>query len=863
MVVFVSLFQWQTCRAAIDPEIISGRLVDDSTGEPIHIFAVQTSTPTSANPGDVSWNHYMMGDAQNPGRFSAPSPTSNKLVRILSVGYAPQILTVQSNLPVSGLEIRLKRDDGLGGVVMDDAGRPVAGARVLLATIDRVILKDGRFEYGPFGGASTYTDGGGRFSFRGVGGTTERIVVVSPDGHLIWPAIQSEPGQELKVVLPKSGTLILHYDIPEDAAKGNPEIYLQAQQKEMKLWTNVGFGLTLSVANGSELVVSNLTPGTYMFRRWKSTADGQHGVESEAQTVEVHAGDVQRIEMVRTNGHSIRGRVTGPEAALRSGGYIYVKSAESTGLPWPQRSRNEQNEYNYRSFDVSQFGPDGSFQTGMLEPGSYTIFADVYPPKDPSMGMSYRNEAPDYVAVAKVTVTNEAVPPLNLNLSQAQYVNIDGRGVDDMTDMAIPDFMVETGKINPDNGEFIWGGGFEGTAQGAGVPEGRFSLWNMRPGEAVRLLANGYVPQTFSRDEIIASRHTANLQVRMKRGRELSGIVLDYAGRPVTGAAVYLAPLELGYARFGWVMGSGTGDSMLKYYAHTFATTDAAGHFAFQGVGPNPTRVIVVSADGQMVHPVEVSGPGQNLNIRLPQPATLIIHYDIPGDLAEADFKLTLHSNEMKIPLWKYVGLHTTAQVTNGGQTVLSNLNAGTYDLSRPRMGGPIPEGYSYSILQGDPATSLESDYHKIILEQGRTQEIRFARSIGQRIQGKVTGLESITNLYGAFLYVGLAATNGNPWDFKSKMEAYYDAVKLDKDGSFQTALLEPGSYMLVAAAYRWREVSKPTYADDEPQYGGILRMAPLRLEFVATANLTVTSNTPSPLVKMEFHPWADSLKSP
>jgi hypothetical protein len=41
---------------------------------------------------------------------------------------------------------------------------------------------------------------------------------------------------------------------------------------------------------------------------------------------------------------------------------------------------------------------------------------------------------------------------------------------------------------------------------------------------------------------------------------------------------------EFKYARFGWVMGSGSGETMSKYYAHTFGTTDAAGHFAFQGV---------------------------------------------------------------------------------------------------------------------------------------------------------------------------------------------------------------------------------------------------------------------------------------
>lgn len=84
--------------------------------------------------------------------------------------------------------------------------------------------------------------------------------------------------------------------------------------------------------------------------------------------------------------------------------------------------------------------------------------------------------------------------------------------------------------------------------------------------------------------------------------------------------------------------------------------------------------MIVVSDDGQTVHPVAVSGPGQDLKITLPQPATLVVHYDIPGDVAQADFNLTLHSNEMEMPLWKYATVKATARVTNGGQMVLSNL---------------------------------------------------------------------------------------------------------------------------------------------------------------------------------------------
>lgn len=62
----------------------------------------------------------------------------------------------------------------------------------------------------------------------------------------------------------------------------------------------------------------------------------------------------------------------------------------------------------------------------------------------------------------------------------------------------------------------------------------------------MRFLANGYLPQTYTRSEVIASRQTANLQVRLKRGGELHGMVDDHSGRPVAGARVILAPTDIG-----------------------------------------------------------------------------------------------------------------------------------------------------------------------------------------------------------------------------------------------------------------------------------------------------------------------------
>jgi hypothetical protein len=819
---------------------ISGRVVDDATSQPIIDFVVQRGSTNFTSSGEIFWQHYMMGDPRTPGVWSGKMENQDQAVRILAPGYIPEILKIESftNGQNSGLEVRLKHGAVVQGVVLDADGQPVVGAKVYLATVQRVYLMDGKSEYGEFRGDSTTTDGAGRFALHGEGRTSQKVVIASADNQLVWPVVQSDPKQELTITLSKPGTLIVRYDIPGDTMEAKPELRLMNTNRDETLWKDISFGFSFTVTNGGQIVLTNLTPGTYNFRRYKT--DGAHGAENEQQTVVVEAGKTQYADMVRTNGQHIRGKVLGLDVAKASGGYIFVKSAEATGLPWPQRSRNEQNEFKYRTFDVSQFGADGTFQTAMLAPGTYTVAADVYPPKGSSP--PYRNDNPDYVAVAKVTVTTNAMPPVTLKLAQAQYVDVAGTVVDDKTGTPIPT-TIQSGKVNPDKpDEIIWSPGY----MVPGTP-GQFSLWDLTKDSAFRVLANGYLPQAFRRNNIIASRHTANLQIRLQRGATIRGLVLDHAGQPVAHAKVILAPLDLGEMPQKPILwGSLAGEG------YTFATTDHAGHFSIGGVGENP-RIIVVTDDGQMVQPVQTKLSDADLKITLPKPATLIVHYDIPGDQPKADIGLTLHTNELEMPLWKDIVSDVWTNVPNAGQIIFTNLAPGTYNFSRTKTGGTTNCGYAF--IFGNPLKVVQFNPQTILLKPGQTQQVNMVRSTGQRVQGRVTGMRSITNTAGAFLYVASANAIRNPNDFKTNnLEPCYDAVFLDTNELFQTALLEPGTYTLVAEVYVWDKFKPHEYADYEPQYGGILWSNPQQLAYVGSAIVTITANAMPP-VKIELHP--------
>jgi hypothetical protein len=104
--------------------------------------------------------------------------------------------------------VRLKRGGKLRGVMLDHAGRPVAGARVYAAGARWFDLVDGEPDRmqgagGTFGGASATTDAEGRFSVTSGGGAAEKIVVTASEGQMISVAAIPAGRKELKMTLPQ------------------------------------------------------------------------------------------------------------------------------------------------------------------------------------------------------------------------------------------------------------------------------------------------------------------------------------------------------------------------------------------------------------------------------------------------------------------------------------------------------------------------------------------------------------------------------------------------------------------------------------------------------------------------------------
>jgi Zn-dependent protease with chaperone function len=425
--------------------------------------------------------------------------------------------------------------------------------------------------------------------------------------------------------------------------------------------------------------------------------------------------------------------------------------------------------------------------------------------------------APEPAGEAREGEVLERPGPAAAAPEELPMTQISGRVVDDETGEPVERFGLQSGFVKEgDPLDVTWGGGRSAGRR----PGGRFSVragWG-RGRRWHRVLADGYVPEPITPEPIASGAEATDLVVRLKRGRELRGRVLDHLGRSVVWADVLVAgyqPVQIE-------------DGEVHHFDCSRAQTDEDGRFVLTGVGPGAEGVVVSTLDFE-AWLAPLPPEGEELTITLPEPARLNITCDIPGDLPEQQVRLELKTWGMEG--WKGV-LQTwrTVSVPNGGAATAQGLTPGLYDVARMKM-----------VRLGDRGQGTILERHDVALAAGEAAAAEFVRKVGQRVTGDVTGLEG-TGVSGAFVFVrergatGSAATD-------AKRFATFDATSCEVGGRFETALVEPGRYTVVAEAH------KPSSPDDTRYLG---RRGP---GFVGRADVTVTEDGPAPHVVIEMRP--------
>jgi hypothetical protein len=335
-------------------------------------------------------------------------------------------------LETSSLVVRLKRGGELRGVVANAAGQPVPDAKVVIHRAEGSSAYDVFPEMRGVGDTATTTDASGYFTLRGADfATAQQVVITSADGEQVQSALQPAAGQEMKITLLPPAALIIRYNIPGDAPLARVTLWLRSADPQASGSSGMGFSVERTITNGGQILLTNLTPGTYEFNRAQilPASAGGGGTFYERRTIILDSGGTQQLNLVRTNGWRVRGQITGLDHANIKRATLAVRSALVGGQPGSLMD-NLLPCYDALAYPEN-FGVDGKFQTALLEPGEYNFVVEVDEPEvypteviNGVMTTVIRSgwPLPALVGTAKVTVAADVAPaPVKIDLHPSAH----------------------------------------------------------------------------------------------------------------------------------------------------------------------------------------------------------------------------------------------------------------------------------------------------------------------------------------------------------------------------------------------------------------------------------------------------------
>ncbi|MDB6053858.1 MAG: polymerase sigma factor, sigma-70 family, partial [Verrucomicrobiales bacterium] len=419
-------------------------------------------------------------------------------------------------------------------------------------------------------------------------------------------------------------------------------------------------------------------------------------------------------------------------------------------------------------------------------------------------GFPGKMEAPiDETQTAKNEAKSKSSPEPRSILSPIQ-----GRLINETTGETIPQFWLQHGVVTR-TGATNWSEYYEARATDW---SSTFSIARQSAAQVWRILAISHEPYVVTSQEFDAN--WGNYVVRLKPGQKLRGRVLNDKGQPVEGTFISVTNVE---TRLDLVTG------LANALGCNSTTTDAQGKFVLPRPSGTKMKIVAISPDRQMIQPASISEDGRDVQITFPQPATLSMNYDIPGDTALPSMGMALVTFEKDPALWKGIEFVVTSPLTNGAKTILSNLTPGRYSFLR---------GHRTQMPNNSQGVGMGLDAEVLNLEAGKMGAKDIIRTNGFRIRGIVSGLEK------AGAEKGRLRVGGGSWG-----NTTVDALYFGRDGSFQTVMLPPGKYRVEAVALA--QAVEPTKSESSG-----LRETPM--SFSAGMVVTLTGTEPE-VVKLDL----------
>lgn len=384
----------------------------------------------------------------------------------------------------------------MSGRVVDEAGKGVAGARVLVVSSDPFSDDDAQ----SVAEARTAADGG--FAIRDAP-AGQRAVEVRAPGYVPARQVQVEPAADIRLVLPRGGTIrgtVLD-------ASGKPAAGALVVGEELAAETDAAGAYRLAGVAVGVRAVEALWKDDFAARR--DALRVRRGEETDAPLRLARAAAIAGSVVDETTRKPI------------AGARLAASSGASFGF---NRRRVERS---------ARTDAQGRFRLSGLAPRGYTVAAS----RDGWLTSS----------IAGVTAATAA--PGTVHLALAKAASISGRVVDE-TGAAVAGARVRVAReggfravMRRGPAAFLAGG-----PNGLSGPDGAFRIRNLAAGRSLNLEAEktGYAPARKPGVSLKTGEASAGTTLVLKKGIEARGRVVDAGGKPVQGAEVRVAPKEAG-----------------------------------------------------------------------------------------------------------------------------------------------------------------------------------------------------------------------------------------------------------------------------------------------------------------------------
>ncbi|MDB5384707.1 MAG: blaR1 4 [Planctomycetaceae bacterium] len=739
-------------------------------------------------------------------------------VRVEADGYQPQVFPgLKKAAGAQHIVFLLTEDKQVAGRLLTPDGKPAAGATVALALPQQDIV----WEDGKLRGASDPLPEKPGDRWR-----RPRFFTTDAAGRFRLPT-ETEPAAIL--IIHASGVLEMAYDV----WKSSPEVTLQP-------WGSIAGQVLWKDKPGAEEDVTLTVhrheygyPG--MIASYAKTRTDQNGVFTFQRVL---PGLVQISRPFTTNGESNTSSVilngmfrhikvaSGEATKVLLGGQRRKVTGKFVGLDsWegatyhfhptaPHIGWGGGNEM-WKAFGQlrkSSIGPllfrdkqpinkDGSFSIENVLPGDYQLFLSS--PGDTGYAASARieiepeviGEKPAPLAIKDITARKHPAKPDDTPADKpaekaikktgenpaekpaAKTVTIRGKVVDDVTGEPIGQLITQAGKFEPGDPKKVTWGYSEGRSS---ARDGSFSTtirWS--EGWTARIVVAGYIPQPVVTSAPPADKDEIEVTIRLKRGPQVRGVVIDHTGKPLKDAAVFaIGPIwpNLSAGR-AWSSIGGNDDEARP------VKTDAQGRFELPA---GEAKSVAVSHAQFDAWPATIPAEGE-MTIRLPEPAHVEIDLDVEGADKESVIFYQLLSHLM--PEFAGVRIEREVKIANPGKLSLAALPPGKYQVCRMVMN-----------RLGQFSTGAMLDRQFFELKSGESKAIHYVREKGSRLRGKVTWPADV-KLSGIVVSVESEKAEQGPFD-KHEWKTSYASQTATADGTFLTERIAPGKYVLKAGAY-------------------------------------------------------------